>query len=284
MGARRGSHAHKARKIASTLALGFFHQPWHWIWIVIGGATVLLFTVLTFKFGWGDLSTKNEPFYNLPTTTSSVRDFTNTLHPEEHNNRDAQSRNFSWNITSALLRPDGVSRKVILINDEFPGPTIEARSGDTIIVSIYNHLKEGVSFHWHGLQMRGMCLRCAITLQIFLKLLRRCKPYGWTGRHHTVRHPTGRCFHIQIQYWRGRKWNVLVSRTSSHYKYLGPGSHSSAGIMPTLRLNGEMDCMEGWLFTTQNPRNLTEKMSTKKFCFSREIGTIYHQLRSLEHS
>jgi FtsP/CotA-like multicopper oxidase with cupredoxin domain len=39
---------------------------------------------------------------------------------------------------------------------EFPGPTIEARSGDTIVVSIKNSLKdEGVSIHWHGLHMRG---------------------------------------------------------------------------------------------------------------------------------
>jgi FtsP/CotA-like multicopper oxidase with cupredoxin domain len=46
---------------------------------------------------------------------------------------------------------------LIPMTDEFPGPTIEARSGDTLIVEIVNNLQddEGVSLHWHGLHMRG---------------------------------------------------------------------------------------------------------------------------------
>lgn len=47
-------------------------------------------------------------------------------------------------------------REVILINDMFPGPTIEARPGDTIQVHVHNFLSEGISIHWHGLRMRGM--------------------------------------------------------------------------------------------------------------------------------
>lgn len=40
--------------------------------------------------------------------------------------------------------------------DQFPGPTIEARSGDRIVVNVFNGLEsEGVSLHWHGLRMRG---------------------------------------------------------------------------------------------------------------------------------
>lgn len=166
MAAWRGSKAREAQNTASTLAPGVFHQPWHWLWIVGGGATVLLFTFLTFKLEWRLVPTKNETSYNLPTTGSSIRDFTIALHPDEHNDRDAQTRNFAWSITSALLRPDGVSKEVILINDEFPGPTIEARPGDTIVVSIHNYLEEGVSFHWHGLQMRGMCMCGVLILQM----------------------------------------------------------------------------------------------------------------------
>lgn len=38
----------------------------------------------------------------------------------------------------------------------FPGPTIEARSGDRIIVHAHNGLEsEGLSLHWHGLKMKG---------------------------------------------------------------------------------------------------------------------------------
>lgn len=38
----------------------------------------------------------------------------------------------------------------------FPGPTIEARSGDRIVVHVHNGLYgEELALHWHGLQMKG---------------------------------------------------------------------------------------------------------------------------------
>lgn len=40
--------------------------------------------------------------------------------------------------------------------DIFPGPTVEARSGDTLIISVKNGLQEeSISIHWHGLHMRS---------------------------------------------------------------------------------------------------------------------------------
>lgn len=40
--------------------------------------------------------------------------------------------------------------------DQFPGPTIEARSGDILTVEVFNFAGEEVSLHWHGLHMRGI--------------------------------------------------------------------------------------------------------------------------------
>ncbi|RSL89588.1 hypothetical protein CEP51_001152 [Fusarium floridanum] len=55
--------------------------------------------------------------------------------------------------------PDGVQKRVYLVNNEFPGPTIEARSGDRLVLHIHNGLQaEGVSIHWHGLRMKGQNL------------------------------------------------------------------------------------------------------------------------------
>jgi FtsP/CotA-like multicopper oxidase with cupredoxin domain len=39
--------------------------------------------------------------------------------------------------------------------DEFPGPLIEARSGDRLVIHVHNGVQdEGVSLHWHGLRMK----------------------------------------------------------------------------------------------------------------------------------
>lgn len=41
----------------------------------------------------------------------------------------------------------------------FPGPTVEARSGDELIIDVYNSVDndeaDGISIHWHGLYMKG---------------------------------------------------------------------------------------------------------------------------------
>ncbi|KAJ5725242.1 multicopper oxidase-domain-containing protein [Penicillium malachiteum] len=76
------------------------------------------------------------------------------LHPEEHISRPPITQYLDWHVTSGLLRPDGVLKDVYLINDHFPGPTIEARSGDTLIITVTNGLKEdSLALHWHGLHV-----------------------------------------------------------------------------------------------------------------------------------
>ncbi|KAK5947286.1 hypothetical protein PMZ80_001436 [Knufia obscura] len=65
-------------------------------------------------------------------------------------------RSYNFTIARSTLAPDGVSRPVMLINGQFPGPTIEANWGDTISVTVQNNLdNEGTSMHWHGMLQQG---------------------------------------------------------------------------------------------------------------------------------
>ncbi|OMO91450.1 Multicopper oxidase, type 1 [Corchorus olitorius] len=51
---------------------------------------------------------------------------------------------------------NAVEGLVIGINGTFPGPTIRAKAGDRVVVTVINKLHtEGVVIHWHGIQMRG---------------------------------------------------------------------------------------------------------------------------------
>ncbi|KAK5679554.1 hypothetical protein LTS10_008375 [Elasticomyces elasticus] len=78
-----------------------------------------------------------------------------SLHPEEHSGRPPRTTQLFWNITKGKRRPDGVAKSVYLVNDAFPGPTVEAQSGDTVIVTVRNQLEdnEGTALHWHGLRI-----------------------------------------------------------------------------------------------------------------------------------
>ncbi|KAF8849971.1 hypothetical protein BDZ45DRAFT_771129 [Acephala macrosclerotiorum] len=92
---------------------------------------------------------------DLDTTAELAKDLKLLLHPEDHVSRGPGIRRFLWNITKAWIAPNGVLKDVFLVNDQFPGPTVEARSGDTLEIEVLNFSQEEVSFHWHGLHMRG---------------------------------------------------------------------------------------------------------------------------------
>ncbi|KAE8147072.1 multicopper oxidase-domain-containing protein [Aspergillus avenaceus] len=78
------------------------------------------------------------------------------LHQDDHVYRDPMTQYLDWVVTADLLRPDGVLKKVYLINGMFPGPSIEARSGDTLIINVTNALQdESISIHWHGLHIHN---------------------------------------------------------------------------------------------------------------------------------
>ncbi|KUJ18466.1 uncharacterized protein LY89DRAFT_582403 [Mollisia scopiformis] len=78
------------------------------------------------------------------------------LHPQDHESRPPTTITHRWKVSSDYRSPDGVRKLVYLVNDQFPGPTIQCRSGDRLVIHVTNNLaSEGISVHFHGLEMRG---------------------------------------------------------------------------------------------------------------------------------
>ncbi|CAN1770990.1 L-ascorbate oxidase homolog [Linum perenne] len=63
-------------------------------------------------------------------------------------------RNFDWTVTYGEIRPLGVKQQGILINGEFPGPSIEAVTNDNLIINVHNNLNEPFLISWSGIQNR----------------------------------------------------------------------------------------------------------------------------------
>jgi FtsP/CotA-like multicopper oxidase with cupredoxin domain len=40
------------------------------------------------------------------------------------------------------MAPDGVERIMLVVNNQYPGPTIEANWGDHVVVHVKNNLKD----------------------------------------------------------------------------------------------------------------------------------------------
>ncbi|KAH9223453.1 extracellular dihydrogeodin oxidase/laccase [Leptodontidium sp. 2 PMI_412] len=82
---------------------------------------------------WGDYDLTTD-YYNTVPDTGVTREYYLEL----------------VNTTASL---DGVERMVLLVNGTFPGPTLFADWGDTVVVKLYNGLaNNGTSLHFHGIR------------------------------------------------------------------------------------------------------------------------------------
>lgn len=65
-------------------------------------------------------------------------------------------RHLKWDVEYIFWSPDCQENLVMGINGQFPGPTIRAKAGDTLVVELTNKLHtEGVVIHWHGIRQFG---------------------------------------------------------------------------------------------------------------------------------
>jgi hypothetical protein len=62
-------------------------------------------------------------------------------------------RKYNLVISNTTCAPDGIRRTCLLVNGQYPGPTIFADWGDTIEVTVKNSLAgNGTGIHWHGIR------------------------------------------------------------------------------------------------------------------------------------
>ncbi|CAE6467893.1 unnamed protein product, partial [Rhizoctonia solani] len=65
------------------------------------------------------------------------------------------TRTYDWTVATATGSPDGYYRPMLVVNGQYPGPTIEANDGDTIVINVQNDMSVGTTIHWHGLFQEG---------------------------------------------------------------------------------------------------------------------------------
>ncbi|KAF5637889.1 L-ascorbate oxidase [Fusarium sp. NRRL 52700] len=122
-------------------------RTWCWRWISALIVVALLSAIGVAVSLYGRLSS--------PSSDDATGHLGYRLHPEDHASRPPTTQSFDWTIAAGTRSPDGVEKRVYLVNNEFPGPLIEARSGDRLVIHVHNGLEdEGVSLHWHGLRMK----------------------------------------------------------------------------------------------------------------------------------
>ncbi|KFY09933.1 hypothetical protein V492_05285 [Pseudogymnoascus sp. VKM F-4246] len=114
------------------------------------------------------------------------------------------TRHYDFVVRRGEASPDGYLKEVILVNGEFPGPTIEANWGDWIEVRVSNEItgpEEGTSFHWHGFFQRQTqwydgvpsVTQCPIAPSSSFTYRFRADVYGtsWYHAHYSAQYSAG---------------------------------------------------------------------------------------------
>jgi len=60
---------------------------------------------------------------------------------------------FEFNVTWFSRAPNGIPKRILGVNGQFPGPTIRGTKGDLLRVRVNNQAEPGLnlSIHWHGI-------------------------------------------------------------------------------------------------------------------------------------
>lgn len=61
-------------------------------------------------------------------------------------------RRYKFNVVTKNVTRLCSTKPIVTVNGLFPGPTVYAREGDTVLVKVVNHARYNLSIHWHGIR------------------------------------------------------------------------------------------------------------------------------------
>lgn len=112
-------------------------------------------------------------------------------------------RQFNFTISDGTWNTDGLtSNDMQLVNEQYPGPWVQACWGDRIIVNVTNNLKwNGTAIHWHGIRLENRMhmdgvpgiTQCPIAPKDFFVYDFTTQQYGssWYHSHYSVQYANG---------------------------------------------------------------------------------------------
>ncbi|CAK7216537.1 hypothetical protein SCUCBS95973_002838 [Sporothrix curviconia] len=85
--------------------------------------------------------------------SASISAATASTRPLVQPDAGCRERSFDLTLSWEDHAPDGFSRKMALVNGQFPGPLIEIDEGDVVKVLVHNTMPYNTTVHFHGIEM-----------------------------------------------------------------------------------------------------------------------------------
>ncbi|KAK3329784.1 Cupredoxin [Apodospora peruviana] len=96
------------------------------------------------------------------------------------------TRYYNFNVGLKTLAPDGYPKQMMVVNGQYPGPTIEANWGDDVQVRVCNFLSQnGTGLHFHGIRQLNTNYADGATSQTECPIAPGdCHTYRWKATQH----------------------------------------------------------------------------------------------------
>ncbi|PYO05134.1 MAG: hypothetical protein DMD30_14465, partial [Gemmatimonadetes bacterium] len=115
-----------------------------------------LLTLLGLSRSLVALSSPHETFSTSPSRARAIVRDGDAANPPVLVNISKLPKTVEVNLTAAVttlsLQP-GVTSEVFAYNGHVPGPTLDVREGDHVIIHFKNNLPEPTTVHWHGIHL-----------------------------------------------------------------------------------------------------------------------------------
>ncbi|RCU61476.1 hypothetical protein SETIT_J004900v2 [Setaria italica] len=142
---------------------------------------------------------------------------------------DAAIVEHTFNVGNLTVERLGRSQVITAVNGQFPGPKIEARDGDTVVVHVVNNSPYNMSIHWHGILQRqsswadgpNMVSQCPI------------RPGGgrYTYRFNITGQEGTLWWHAHVSFLRATVYGALLLRPAPAEGYPFDKPHREATIL-----------------------------------------------------
>ncbi|KAI3749841.1 hypothetical protein L2E82_20458 [Cichorium intybus] len=64
----------------------------------------------------------------------------------------AETHNYEFKVQEQAATRLCKNHRIVTVNGQFPGPTIDVQNGDSLVIKVTNAAKYNVTIHWHGLR------------------------------------------------------------------------------------------------------------------------------------
>ncbi|XP_057947772.1 laccase-4-like [Malania oleifera] len=65
---------------------------------------------------------------------------------------ECRVRHYKFNVVLRNATRLCTTKPIVTVNGKWPGPTLYAREGDTVLVRVTNHVQYNMTIHWHGIR------------------------------------------------------------------------------------------------------------------------------------